>query len=149
MFTKIFHKTKAMPRITKIDSKIINWTTSICNTCSEESQDYKKRFNFHFLNCAHQKFDFPQTFIKWKIFISPFHYSLSTLFHPPSFPIIASPYHGYDNETYTTVRGMIEGMIAQNEGMMGMAGTSNTWKLMVCSLPSCCFVAMQRRQERL
>lgn len=59
------------------------------------------------------------------------------------------PYHGYDNETYTTVRGMIEGMIAQNEGMMGMAGTSNTWKLMVCSLPSCCFVAMQRRQERL
>lgn len=67
----------------------------------------------------------------------------------PSFPIIVSPYHGYDNETYTTVRGMIEGMIAQNEGMMGMAGTSNTWKLMVCSLPSCCFVAMQRRQERL
>lgn len=94
----------------------------------------------------HKHFQF---FIKWKIFISPFHYSLSTLFHPPSFPIIASPYHGYDNETYTTVRGMIEGMIAQNEGMMGMAGTSNTWKLMVCSLPSCCFVAMQRRQERL
>lgn len=26
MFTKIFHKTKAMPRITKIDSKITNWT---------------------------------------------------------------------------------------------------------------------------
>lgn len=55
--------------------------------------------------------------------------------------IASSSYQGYDNETYTTIRGMIE-------GMMGMAGTSNTWKLMVCSLPSCCFV-VQRRHERL
>lgn len=60
-----------------------------------------------------------------------------------TFYFIASPsYQGYDNETYTAIRRMIE-------GMMGMAGTLNTWKLMVCSLPSCCFVAVQHRHERL
>lgn len=124
---------EAMPRIAKIDTKIIysyqlyhHWTKciiSISNTCSKR-KNYKtqiaSRKNIHFINNN----------------LLYFIHSLSLSLPLPCI-----------TDTIVKLTLLFEGW--SRAWSPRMAGTWNTWKLMVCSLPSCCFVAMQRRHGRL